>query len=68
MRLLKRAEEAAIEAGKPALSLIVADSNTGARRLYSREGYEEIAKRPVIAEDWETEAQNWVLMIRSLGS
>lgn len=48
-------------------SLIVADANRGARRLYERLGYEEVATRPMVKEQWESPAENWVLMIRVPG-
>ena len=38
-RLIEAAREAAAEAGREGLSLIVADSNAGARRFYEREGF-----------------------------
>lgn len=65
-RLMERAEQAARESSRPGLSLIVADSNTGARRLYARLGYREIVKRPIVKEQWQTEARDWVLMIKPI--
>ena len=44
------------------LSLIVSNSNAGAARLYQRMGYSEVARRPVVSEDWQTDATEWVLM------
>jgi ribosomal protein S18 acetylase RimI-like enzyme len=67
-RILERAEQAASEADRPGLSLIVADANVGARRLYARAGFNEIARRPIVKEQWPTEARDWVLMIKSLAS
>ena len=64
--LLQIAEKLALEAGCAGLSLIVADTNDGARRLYSREGYEEVAERPMVKDDWDGKGENWVLMRRSL--
>jgi ribosomal protein S18 acetylase RimI-like enzyme len=64
-RLLEHAEQAAREADRPAVSLIVADANVDARRLYERRGYREIAKRPIVKEQWHTDAQEWVLMVKS---
>jgi ribosomal protein S18 acetylase RimI-like enzyme len=64
--LLERAEQAAREADRPGLSLIVADANVGARKLYSRAGYNEIAKKPIVKEQWQTEARDWVLMVKAL--
>ena len=45
-------------------SLIVSDANRGARRLYERLGYEEVASRPMVKEQWRSDGENWVLMIR----
>ena len=47
-RLLTEAELLAIEVGAPGLSLIVADQNEGAKRLYARMGYRAVARRPLI--------------------
>lgn len=63
--LLQVAEALARESGCSGLSLIVADSNAGARRLYCREGYEEIEVRPMVKDDWDGKGENWVLMRRS---
>jgi len=65
-RLLERAEQAARETDRPAMSLIVADANLGARRLYARRGYREIATRPMVKERWQTDSQAWVLMVKAL--
>lgn len=48
------------------MSVIVADNNAGARRLYERFGYEEVATVPCVKEGWETETEHWVLLIKSL--
>ena len=63
-RLLERAEQAAREADRPGLSLIVADTNVGARRLYARRGYRQVATRPLVKERWQTAAREWVLMVK----
>jgi ribosomal protein S18 acetylase RimI-like enzyme len=65
-RLLELAEQAAREADRSGVSLIVADANVGARRLYARTGYREIARRPIVKERWQTAAQAWVLMLKAL--
>ena len=64
--LLAIAEQLAIGSGCTGLSLIVADANTGARRLYTRSGYGELATRPMVKEDWDGNGENWVLLRRSL--
>jgi ribosomal protein S18 acetylase RimI-like enzyme len=65
-RLMRWAEMKAVELGLRGLSLIVSDANRGARRLYDRRGYEEVASRPMVKERWQNRGENWVLMIRKL--
>lgn len=65
-RLLGLAEEMARAHGLGRLSIIVADDNDGARRLYERHGYRESAARDVVREDWKTDTKRWILMIREL--
>jgi ribosomal protein S18 acetylase RimI-like enzyme len=63
-RLLAVAERLAAEAGTPNLSIIVSDTNTGARRLYERTGYVEVARRRKIKEDWRNPGNAWVLLVK----
>ena len=63
-RLLEIAERLATDAGKAGLSIIVADANAGARRLYERSGYREIATRPMVKEGWESPGKSWVLLVK----
>ena len=65
-RLLSIAERIAAETARRGLSLIVSDSNTGARRLYERCGYREIATRPMVKEQWENPGENFVLLVKEL--
>jgi ribosomal protein S18 acetylase RimI-like enzyme len=65
-RLLSLAEELAATTGAAGLSLIVADANSGARRLYERQGYREAASRPMVKEQWANEGRNWVMLVKSL--
>lgn len=60
--LLSIAERLAVDTKRQGLSLIVSDANAGARRLYSRNGYEEVATRPMIKNDWQNPGENWVLL------
>lgn len=64
--LLDLAEEVARYEGLAKTSLIVASNNTGARRLYERKGYRETAVTRCLKEDWDTDTENWVLMIKQL--
>ena len=66
-RLLERAEQAALATDRPAISLIVADANVAARRLYEKQGYRETARRPMVKEQWQSDAREWVLMVKSSG-
>ena len=63
-RLLAIAERLAAESGSAGLSLIVLDANTGARRLYARAGYRQVADRPVVKEDWACRGDDWVLLVK----
>lgn len=65
--LLDHAERMARDAGKPRLSLIVADSNAAARRLYGRVGYREVAARPMVKNGWTGPGAEWLLMVKELG-
>lgn len=65
-RLLSLAERIAADEGLSALSVIVADANSGARRLYTRMGYQEAAQRAMVKDGWKTEAEAWILMRKSL--
>ena len=60
--LLDVATDKARDTGRTGLSLIVSDINTGARRLYQRYGFNEIATRPMVKENWQNAGQNWVLL------
>ncbi len=64
-RLLEIADRIAAEAKLKGLSIIVSDANEGARRLYERSGYKEIASRPMVKEDWENHGVNWVLLVKA---
>lgn len=64
--LLTLADQVAAAAGKQALSLIVSDTNTGARRLYESRGYREAAQRKMVKEQWQHPGANWVLLRKDL--
>ena len=65
-RLLGLADDLGRAAGKRGMSVIVADANLGARRLYARVGYREVASRPAVKDDWHCDSANWVLMTKAL--
>lgn len=62
--LLDVAEQLAQATKARGMSLIVSDANTGARRLYERQGYEERATRPMVKDGWENPGENWVLLVK----
>jgi ribosomal protein S18 acetylase RimI-like enzyme len=62
--LLGIADAIAAEEGRRGMSIIVADTNTGARRLYERCGYREVARRPMVKEDWQHPGRDWVLLVK----
>lgn len=63
-QLMEWAEQRAGTLELHGTSLIVSDANRGARRLYERLGYEEVASRPMVKEQWQHMGENWVLMIK----
>ena len=62
--LLKKADEYGANLGKEGMSVIVADNNQGARKLYERCEYQERAHRPIVKEGWVSEGENWVLLTK----
>ena len=67
-KLLELAEQIASNEDLDSMSLIVADNNSNARRLYERHGYTQEARRTMVKEDWQTDAENWILMIKKLAN
>jgi ribosomal protein S18 acetylase RimI-like enzyme len=63
-RLLRLAEELAEQSAARGLSIIVADANARARRLYARHGYTEVGRRAVVKEDWESPARDLLLLVK----
>jgi ribosomal protein S18 acetylase RimI-like enzyme len=64
--LMRHAEAMARATGRDRTSLIVADVNTGARRLYERLGYRRRAALPMVKEGWTGAGTDWILMVREL--
>lgn len=62
--LLGIAERLAANSGSQGLSIIVSDTNAGARRLYERHGYREAARRAKIKEAWDNPGTQWVLLTK----
>lgn len=64
-KLVRTAEAIARHTGREGVSIIVTDTNLGARRLYRRLGYAEAARAGVIKDRWDTDAEAWVLLTKS---
>ena len=64
--LLGLADELGRTSGKRGMSLVVADANIGARRLYESCGYRHRAQRPMEKNGWSNESENWILMTKEL--
>jgi ribosomal protein S18 acetylase RimI-like enzyme len=65
--LLKHAERLGAAAGaNKGMSVIVADSNVAARRLYERMGYRQISDRQMVKESWESAGSSWVLLVKQI--
>jgi RimJ/RimL family protein N-acetyltransferase len=50
------------------MSIIVADNNTGARRLYERCGYREVAHRRMVKEGWQHAGSDFVLLTKRVAA
>ncbi len=61
-KLMETAEQLASSSGAETLSLIVAEQNAGALRLYEKLGYQIIARRPIIPFPNCPHTGDWVLM------
>ena len=64
--LLGLAEQFARQTRRRGMSIVVADTNTGARRLYERCGYREVARRRMVKEGWEHPGSEFVLLTKRL--
>ncbi|MEM9144728.1 MAG: GNAT family N-acetyltransferase [Pseudomonadota bacterium] len=65
-RLLAQAEVEARTTGCTEMSIIVADNNTGARKLYERTGFVEADRRPMVKGGWQNPGTAWILLRRPL--
>ena len=66
--LLGVAERLGRAALRRGLSIIVADTNTGARRLYERCGYREVASRRMAKNGWQHPGTSFVLLTKRLAA
>ncbi len=65
-QLMERTEQRAREEGRPSLSLIVFEANTGAKRLYDRLGFKEKDRRAIIPHPLIHVTGDALLMVRPL--
>lgn len=63
---LQLAEALALNSGSKGLSLIVADSNRVARKLYEEQGFREHAKRKMVREQWQNQGSDWILLHKAV--
>ncbi|MFN0263673.1 N-acetyltransferase family protein [Tepidamorphus sp. 3E244] len=64
--LLRKADQIASEAGAKGLSVIVENSNAGARALYEREGYAVTGERDFVAFNERGKSTKWQLLTKAL--
>ena len=64
--LMSVAERLATHSQRKGLSLVVSNANSGARKLYRRLGFREVAKRRMVKEEWENPGTEWVLLVKNL--
>ncbi len=66
-RLMLLAESLAVESAATTTSLIVAEENLPARKLYEKLGYTITARRPIVPYPACPHSGDWVLMKKSIG-
>ncbi len=64
--LLAKAEEVTRNSGRTTISLIAEDTHHDALRLYRAKGFTEVARRPVVKDDWLVEAREWILFTKPI--
>ena len=65
-KLLALAAAKAEEIGAPGNSLVVGSWNTGAERLYERNGFKAAAREKAVLPDSYPQSGDWILMTRAL--
>jgi ribosomal protein S18 acetylase RimI-like enzyme len=65
-QLMKLAETHAVTKGLDKLSLIVFEQNVGAKRLYDRLGYREIAREPIFPHPLIHHSGDAILMVKNV--
>jgi ribosomal protein S18 acetylase RimI-like enzyme len=66
-QLLGLADDTGRSLGLRGMSVIVSDTNAGARRLYERHGYRVTATRAKVKEEWQNDGKEWVLLTKDFG-
>jgi ribosomal protein S18 acetylase RimI-like enzyme len=66
-QLLELADETGRSLGLSGMSVIVSDTNAGARRLYERHDYRLTATRTKVKDGWQNDGKEWVLLTKELG-
>lgn len=64
--LIAKAEAVTRDLGRSTISLIAEDTHGDALRLYRAKGFTEVARRPLVKEDWQVDASEWILFIKTL--
>ena len=64
-RLLGLADQIGRSSGRLGMSVMVSDANRGARALYERCGYHQVAARAMVKEGWVNAGENWVLLTKA---
>lgn len=64
--LISKAEAVTRATGRKTISLIAEDTHQDALRLYRAKGFTEVARRPVVKEDWQVDASEWILFTKAL--
>jgi ribosomal protein S18 acetylase RimI-like enzyme len=65
-KFLEIAEKKAKELNLPQLSLIVFEGNEGAKKLYERQGFREIAREPIVPHELIRHTGYALLMVKNL--
>lgn len=64
--LLAKAEAVTRDLGRSSISLIAEDTHGDALRLYRAKGFTEVDRRPLVKEDWQVDASEWILFTKTL--
>lgn len=65
-RLVRYAENVAVEQGLNGVAIALADQNHDALRLYDRLGFREHSRVPMEKGTWESPSTEWVLLVKKV--